>query len=215
VAKKEQDLNKAYELLLKKRAENVLQSPTRSDIDKVKKTNFQTKPVPAETLSDVIKTIKNKGSLAQNVSDVVKTTPNDTMGITPAVVNKSPVNKSRFFNLDKRMGQGIADGAEDVAEVVQKEAPLLKNSKGFAKLLPMLGLGAAGLGALSIANKVQAGELGSAGLEAADITTDYLPGVGTAKFIVSPSELGNSELPEEEMLARQKFNEAMKNRIKG
>jgi len=197
MARKEQDLNKVYAQILRKRQENIDQSPTRGDIARVKRAKLSPDRVSSETLSDVISDIKNKGAVVENVSDVVKTTPTDTMGIDP-----SNRNKSKFFNLDKKLG-GIRD-------VVKEEAGLLKNQKGFSKILPMLGLAGVGLAGLSIAGKVQAGELGEAGLESADLATDYVPGVSQVKMALRHTELGSAELPPELMEERAIYNAARK-----
>lgn len=154
----------------------------------------------AETLSDLADTLKSKGSVVSKISEGVKTTPSDLIGIDPALAYKT-----RFANINKKLG-AVGDVAKDVSE----EAGLLKGQKGFAKMLPMLGLGAAGLAGLSIAQKAAAGELGQAGLESADLATDYIPGLGQAKMALRPSELGSGELPPEEMEARRIYNEARK-----
>ncbi len=84
------------------------------------------------------------------------------------------------------MGGALTE-AQDVGKNVNEEAgSLLHNQGGFSKVLPALGLGAAALGALGIANKVQAGEYGQAGLDTADLATDYVPGLGQAKMAVRP-----------------------------
>lgn len=195
---------KAYELLEKKRLANVARNAAEGRTGIIKGIQLEEKAPRASTLAETMDALRQEGKVT-NLENTLKSTGSDTIGIAPEVRNKS-----KFFNLDKKLGAEVID---DVADVAQKETGLLKNSKGFAKFLPMLGLGAAGLGALSIANKVQAGELGDASLEAADLATDYVPGVANAKMALRPSELGNAELPEDEMIAKQKFNEAMKKRM--
>lgn len=208
MARKEQDLNKAYEAILKKREQNVALSPSRGDLEKIKKTRLEgITSTPAETLSDVIGDIKERRGVVENVSDVVKTTPTDTIGISPEIKYKS-----RFPSTNKALKI-----AEDIAEEVPTEdiglAGILKNKKGFSKILPMLGMGAAGLAGLSIAGKVQAGELGEAGLETADLASDYIPGVGQVKMALRPTELGTAELPPEMMTERELYNAARRAKI--
>lgn len=158
----------------------------------------------ATTLSEVMDKLRDK-KMVQNIENTVKSTPDDLIGIDPAVAYKS-----RFSNLDKKIGGTL----EDVASVASKEKSLLNNAKGFGKPAGLLGLAAAGLMASSIANKVQAGEYGEAALDTADVATDLIPGVGQVKFAVNPSELGNAELPQDEMKARAIYNEEVR-RSKG
>ena len=101
--------------------------------------------------------------------------------------------KSRFPSLDKNLSgnNSAVESLENVGKTVNEETGgLLRNKAGFSKVLPMLGLGATGLAALGIANKVQAGELGKASLDSADLVTDYIPGIAQAKMALRPSELG-------------------------
>jgi hypothetical protein len=76
----------------------------------------------------------------------------------------------------------------------EKEAiSKLANNKKLSALLPLLkgaGVGAIGLAAADMGNKVMAGEIGGASLEAADLASDYIPGVGQIKTAIRPTELG-------------------------
>lgn len=85
---------------------------------------------------------------------------------------------------------------------------LLKGKK-LSTLLPLLkatGIGALGYQAMGIGNKAMAGELGEAALDTADMATDYIPSVGQVKDAIRPTEMGQAELPPEEMVKREKFN---------
>lgn len=146
------------------------------------------------TLSDVISSIKDQGGMAKNVMDEVKVSPNSLTGIKADVVSNT-----RFPSVQKMLSG-------------TKEAGLLKNTKGFSKMLPMLGMGATALAGMSIANKAMAGDVGEAGLEAADLATDYVPGVGQVKMAMRPTELGQAELPNNIMEERRIFNEARKSK---
>jgi hypothetical protein len=79
----------------------------------------------------------------------------------------------------------------------------------LAKMLAMAGPAAAGLSALSIGNKAMAGDIPGAGMEAADLATDYLPGVGTAKMALNPSELGKgSDLVQRPLMTQSPMSNA-------
>lgn len=106
--------------------------------------------------------------------------------------------------------KNAADELEEAGKVINEDTSMLRNSKGFGKLLPIIGMGAAGLAALNIGNQVQAGEYGKAALDTADLATDYVPILGQAKFALRPSELGNSELPPEIEEEKKRFNELKK-----
>lgn len=166
--------------------------------------------VRASTLSETLDAMRAKGNPVTTAENVIKTTPADLIGINPEVRNKS-----KFFNLDQKLGN-VAEELGAAGKTVNEDAGgLLRNSKGFAKILPALGIGATALGALSVANKAMAGEPGQASLEAADLATDYIPLVGQVKMAGRPSELGNSELPPEEMQARNVYNEMIRKSKEG
>lgn len=141
------------------------------------------------------------------------------MGKTPELANLPAMVVEKGGSIGAPEGMksrftGVKNILSKAGTAINEDAPksnplsMVKGSGGFAKMLPMLGLGAAGLAGLSIAGKVQAGELGQAGLESADLATDYVPGLGQAKMALRPTELGNAELPPEEMEARRVYNEA-------
>jgi len=153
----------------------------------------------SSTTSNVLGDVAEQTGGVTNLRNKISTTPDSMFGIKADVAAKP------------RFG-GVTSALEKAGTIANEDAPkgnilsMLKNSKGIGKVIPMLGLGAAGLAGLSIANKVQAGELGEAGLESADLATDYVPGLGQAKMALRPSELGNAELPPEVMEERNLFN---------
>lgn len=197
----------------------------------------KTQANPASTLSEVIPNLKQSGKVG-NIGNEIKSAGNSPIGISPEIRNKGLFDKlTEKINLPKGVIDDVSPGgkiknaslleslippktqgfasrlADDVSDVATKEGGMLKNLKsnaGFGKALPALGMAGAGLAALGIMNKVQAGEYGQAGLETADIATDYIPGVGQLKMAARPTELGNSELPEDEMLARKVYNEQVR-----
>jgi hypothetical protein len=106
--------------------------------------------------------------------------------------------------------------AKDFGKVVLKDAPksaealkLLKGSGGFAHLMPQVGLGALAAGSLGVAKKLQDQDFGGAAVEAADAGSYLVPGLGEARMLgdVSMGELGNSELPPEELEKQARFNQ--------
>lgn len=190
---------KAAELIEKKRLERVAKNITEGRTGKISGVPAYDKAIRSSTTQEAMDELRRQGKVT-NLENTLKQTPTDMIGINPEVRNKS-----KFFNLDKKLAGEVLD---DVSDVAQKESSIVKNNKGFAKMLPMLGLAGAGLAGLSIAGKVQAGELGEAGLETADLATDYIPGVGTLKMAARPTELGNAELPDEMMKERAIYNAA-------
>lgn len=199
---------KAAELIEKRRLATIAKNIEQGRTGIIKGT-----PLNDPKMSLSMEDLKNQGKVS-NHYNTIKTTPSDTIGINPEVRNKS-----KFLNLDTKL-TGVADSIDDLSDaskIAKEEGGFLKNlkgNKGFGKVLPALGMGAAGLAALSIGNKAMAGDFGGAGLEATDLATDYIPGVGTAKMALNPSELGNAELPEDEMEARNVYNSQVR-RSKG
>lgn len=192
------NLNKAYELLMKRRQANVDRNTAQGRTMSMSGIPLnESTAQAADTLSNLRGDIASQGGLVQNLEDTVKSTPKDMMGIAPEVAYKS-----KFPSTTKAL--------EATDDVVPNKGILnsLKNSKGLAKMLPMLGLGGIGLAGLGIAGKVQAGEYGSAGMDAADLGTDYVPVVGQVKSALRPTEMGNSELPDEMMREREIYNAA-------
>jgi hypothetical protein len=141
---------------------------------------FEAAPETASTLSDLINKVKEKGGAVTNSADMVKSTPSDLIGIESKVANKA-----RFPEIMDRLKSGIPSTekiVDNAGNIVNEEGSLLKNSKGFSKVLPALGLGAAALGGLSVANKIKNGEYKDAALQATDLGTDLIPGVLEAKL---------------------------------
>lgn len=193
---------KAAELLEKQRLARVAKNLAEGRTGRVEGLPAYDKALrSAASPQEAMQALRDQGKVT-NLENVIKSTGTDTIGIDPAVRNKS-----KFFNLDKKLG-GASDVLDDVSHVASEEGGILKNQKGFSKMLPMLGMGAAGLAALGIAGKVQAGEYGDAALDTADVATDYIPFVGQAKMIARPSDLGNAELPPEMMEEREVYNAA-------
>lgn len=96
-----------------------------------------------------------------------------------------------------------ADGFDPRIDANVRNNPL-KNSKGFSRLLPMLGLGGAALAASSIFNKAKAGDIPNAALESADLATDYVPGVSQVKAIAQSLKPDVANEGEDEALAQLK-----------
>lgn len=144
----------------------------------------------ADTLSDVMGNISEKS----NLSDVVKKAD----GFDPRI--NANVRGGKLDMMKKAMQE-----AGDIEHAVAPEMGMLKNNKGFAKLLPMLGMGGAALAASSMFNKANAGDMPGAALEGADLATDYIPGVGTAKMALQSDGLNEGE---DEMM--QKIQEAQR-----
>lgn len=85
---------------------------------------------------------------------------------------------------------------------------LLKGGK-LGLVLPVLkaaGVAAIGHQVLGIGNKAMAGDLGPAGMEAADLATNFIPGIGEAKDALASEELGAGE---DKLLAQVKNQQVM------
>lgn len=192
-------LNRKYELLLKKRAENVARNAAEGRTMQMTGNPLQgSAATPSDSLSDLLGNIKSNNGLVQNTQNIVKTTGADTLGIDPKIVYKS-----KFPSTSKALSL-----AEDVGESTLGRA--LKSERGSASVVPMLGLGAAALGGIGVAKKLEQGDYGNAALDAADIGTDFIPGVGLAKMLLRPTEAGAADIPDDEMRQREIFNAARK-----
>jgi hypothetical protein len=132
----------------------------------------------ADTLSDVVDQMQQKS----NLSNVVK----KAEGFDPRI--NANVRGGKLDMIKKAMQE-----AGDVEHAVAPEMGMLKNNRGFAKLLPMLGMGGAALAATSMFNKANAGDIPGAALEGADLATDYIPGVSTAKMALQSDGLNEGE----------------------
>lgn len=176
-------LEKAYELLEKKRLANVARNAAEGRTMNMTGTPLNDEVSRAVDLKQAMADLRNKGKVT-NLESTIKATPTDTIGIKPEVRNKS-----KFFNLDQKMG--IVDDVADDAAKLAGESSILKNAKGFAKgVLPAIGLGGAALAAMGIMNKAQAGELKDAAVDTADLATDYIPVVNELKMALKSEGLG-------------------------
>lgn len=130
------------------------------------------------------------------------------------IINKFEESQP-FDKIKNKLGTGLSAAEEAIGKhhasgFFEKEAlmDLLKNKK-LAMALPLIkaaGVGALGYQALGIGQKAMAGDVGEASMDAADMTTDFIPGVGEAKMAISPTQIGNAELPPEVMEERERFN---------
>lgn len=144
----------------------------------------------ADTLSSLRDTVADKGGSVVNLSDELRIAEPGMAAISgrPSMVNSMAKEGSKI--------EGTSLGR--------------LNGK-FGKTLKALGIAGPAISAMTMSDKVMAGEYGAAGLEGLDAATDYLPVVGEVKAAIEPSELGNSELPEEIMAERALYNEQARN----
>jgi hypothetical protein len=203
MAKSSDNLNKAYELLLKRRQENVDKSLARASTPVTRTALPGSEAQAADTLSNVNSNIAEQGGLMKNLENTVKTTPDDLLGIDPKLAYKS-----RFPSTSKTL-DAARTISEESAPIREDVGSILKSTKGASSgVLPMIGLGAAALGGMGVAKKLGEGDYGNAALDAADIGTDFIPGVGLAKMLLRPTEAGAADIPEDEMKERQAYNDA-------
>lgn len=151
-------------------------------------------PTRAGSLGSVMDEIRSRGVGMQNIGNEIKSA---TPG-TAALGGKRAILES------------VGDIAESIPKPTTTSLERLNAPKGaskFGKTLKALGILGPALGAMSMSDKVMAGDFGGAAMEGADIATDYVPGVGQVKEAIRPEEMGNSELPEEIMKARALYNE--------
>lgn len=168
------------------------------------KQNLRPDAMPrSATSSDVIGDIADKGGV-RNLNSKISTTPESMAGI------KANVEPNRFANIKN----ALSDSASTAGKMAEEEGGVLRSLRGetgSTTMLPMLGLGAAALGGMGVAKKLGNGDYGNAALDATDIGTDFIPGVGLAKMALRPTELGNSELPPEIMQQRTAYNNSISN----
>lgn len=217
---------KAAELIEKKRLQNVARNLEQgrtgpatltgsNPIENIKKTTIPSDIInidPEIRNKDMFARLDERMGLPKDVIDDV--TEGGKLKNAKLLESMIPPKTNGFAS---RLANEVSDDISKVGKATTEEGGFLKNlkgNKGFGRVLPALGMGAAGLAALSIGSKAFAGDFGGAGLEAADLATDYVPGVGTAKMALRPSELGNAELPEDEMEARNVYNSQVR-RSKG
>lgn len=158
------------------------------------------------------KYIKEKGLYLpkENLSEFAKQTGVKVHEYGHANDDLKGFNDPQSFSRTKAIMKGTgleaaenAIGKHHASGFFEKEAlkDLLKNKK--LKMIAPLAIGASALG---IGNKAIAGEYGEAGLDTADLVTDYTPGVGQIKDAIRPTEMGNAELPLEEIIEKERFN---------
>lgn len=154
-------------------------------------------PARANSLSSVMDEIRSRGVATQNIADEVKSA-------TPGMAS-----------LGGR--RAVLESVGDIAESIPKPTTtslerlnMPKSTGRFGKTLKALGILGPAAAAMSMSDKAMAGDFGGAAMEGADLATDYIPGVGQVKEAIRPEDLGNSELPSEEMAARRLFNESRK-----
>ena len=143
----------------------------------------------SSTLSNLVSDIKNAGGMA---------------------VDKGFGTKTAVPGMSSLTGKSaIVDKIGDAASAASKlEGTSLGRLNGkFGKTMKALGILGPAIGAMAIGDKAMAGDFGGAGMEAVDQATDYVPVVGEVKQAITPTVLGNSELPPEEMAARQIYND--------
>lgn len=121
---------------------------------------------------------------------------------------------SQKFNpsMLKKTGLEAAEeafGGHHARGFFEKEAllDLLRNKKlgMLAPVLKAAGIGAIGAAAAGIGEKAMAGDLSGAASDTGELAYDVI--APPALQAASPTTLGNSELPPEEMEKRQKFNQ--------
>lgn len=106
----------------------------------------------------------------------------------------APANTlSDVVNQIKQKGGMVETAAPRAEELSAPILGKLLGQGGFAKLMPMLGLGAAGLAAHDIYKKAKAGDTQGALGTTADIATDLNPATLIAKSIVNSPALGEGE----------------------
>ena len=167
----------------------------KANVDKYSTLNQNMRPdiLPkADELSGLRDRMINNNSMVQTVNDMPKTAPDSMVGIKADVAanNKFPSTTSALEAAQanaKNIGQAVAEDVPDKGGILS----MLKNSKGLASVLPAAGLGAVGLAGLGVAKTAADGNLGQAGLQGADLATDFFPGLGQAKFAMRPTELGS------------------------
>lgn len=96
--------------------------------------------------------------------------------------------KDAGYNMERKRGymQKMSDGVP-----FEKLMKMVK--PGAKTLLSALPLAATGLAAAGIGSDAMAGEFGKAGMGAADLATDFMPGISQVKDVISSEELGAGE----------------------
>lgn len=157
-------------------------------------------PARANSLSSVMDEIRSRGVGTQNIA-------NDIKSATPGMA---------ALGGKRAVLESVGDIAESIPKPTTTSLERLnmpKSAGRFGKTLKALGILGPAAAAMSMSDKAMAGDFGGAAMEGVDLATDYIPGVGQIKEAIRPEDLGNSELPSEEMAARRLFNESRK--VKG
>ena len=167
-----------------------------TNVSKLQTLSQNVRPDPslrAKDLSSVMDEIRNNRGAVTNIANEVKTA-------TPGTASVS----GRTALMDS-----VGEIAQDAKKVEGSSLGRL-NGK-FGKTLKALGILGPALGAMSVGEKAMAGDYGAAGMEAADQGLNYVPGLGEVKQAITPTELGNSELPDTIMKERALYNAQVAN----
>ena len=135
-------------------------------------------PAIASSLGSVMDEIRGRGVGMQNIDSTIKSATPGMASLTgkPATLEK------------------LGDIAETIPKPDSTSLQRINTPKSparFGKTLKALGILGPALGAMAIGDKAMAGDFGGAGLEGADIATDYLPGIGQIKNAIRPTEMGS------------------------
>jgi hypothetical protein len=137
--------------------------------------------------------IKNKIRASYDAGHLDKETMTD-LGKAASHNFKNRFSSKGLLDLPNKIAEkgGMVGKLEEAAAPVMgkiftsaKEAG--KKVRSFGPLLGMLGAGAAAMG---VGNKAMAGDLSGASIDAADLATDYIPGVSQAKMALQSNEAG-------------------------
>lgn len=126
--------------------------------------------------------------------------PQDLKGELGKKATFSFKNMLRSPELEKLPGKIVEKGGS-IGKFAEAEAPVLgkvvdsaSKAGGFGKKMhsfgPLLGMLGAGAMAMGAGQKAMAGDIPGAAGDAADLATDYIPGVSQAKLALSSSPLG-------------------------
>jgi len=188
------DYNKILEGRAKNNAVNLLEGKSIQNAGKGTPFNVLD-DVQSDNLKNALETIKAKQGIVQNLENTVKSTGTDMIGINPDIVQKSrfPSVKLKMDATGQEIGEGVAPS-------------ILKNAKGFAGVAPMLGMGAAALGVMPIAKKLQDQDWAGAVGDTAELGANIAFPI--ASTVLNSPELGAADIPDEEMRERNIYNAA-------
>jgi hypothetical protein len=194
------NLEKTYANILRNRQRTVDKNLAEGrTMDITGKAETLDNPEAINKIKDLMEPIRVKDGVATNLENVVKTPAPDLSTLSPQLRNKT-----LFPSTMKVVGPGTEDPA--VFEALNGVA---KDSKGLAYgISPMVGLGAAALGIMPIAKKLQNQDFSGAAKDTAEMGVNMAFPV--ASTVLNSPEAGAAELPPEEMKARDEFNLAQK-----